>query len=143
MTRLAPARSSFSSVASSSARATMNTPSLRKRALMVMKRLSASESRSTMSARARAMPRATEDLVARGIAVQRDRPFADAVSYFDQAFSQGGYEVQARVQTPSSVAWTVKRPDGTVADAVVRNTKPTTIELTEVGTTAMKVEPAR
>ena len=74
---------------------------------------------------------------------QTNRPFADAVSYFDQAFKQGGYEVQARVQTPSSVAWTVKRPDGSVANAVVRNTKPTTIELAEVGTAAMKVEPAR
>jgi hypothetical protein len=68
------------------------------------------------------------------------RPFADAVAYFDQQFKQTGYEVMARVDSPSATAWTVKRPDGTVANAVVRNTKPTTIELAEVSGAAAKIE---
>ncbi|HXU68728.1 MAG TPA: hypothetical protein VN947_05340 [Polyangia bacterium] len=61
-----------------------------------------------------------------------DRPFADTVAWFDQAFTGGGQHIVSRVATPSATAWSVERPDGTVANAVVRNTTPTTIELAEV-----------
>jgi hypothetical protein len=71
---------------------------------------------------------------------QTDRSFADTVSYFDNQFKQGGYKIEARVETPSATAWTVKRPDGTVADAVVRNTRPTTIEIAEVSSTSATVQ---
>jgi hypothetical protein len=63
---------------------------------------------------------------------QTNGSFADTVSYFDGQFKQSGYQVTARLETPSATVWTVKRPDGTVANAVVRNTKPTTFELTEI-----------
>jgi hypothetical protein len=72
-----------------------------------------------------------------------DRSFADTVSYFDQQFKQGGFQQLARVETPSATAWTLKRPDGTVANTVVRNTQPTTVEIAEASATAAKVEPQR
>lgn len=69
-----------------------------------------------------------------------DRSFGDTVSYFDQKFKATGYKIDARVETPSSTAWTVKRPDGTVANAVVRNTTPTTIELNEVASATGEID---
>jgi hypothetical protein len=60
-----------------------------------------------------------------------DRSFGESVAYFDSLFKQGGYRRLSRNQTPSATAWTVKRPDGSIAAAVVRNTTPTTLELTE------------
>jgi hypothetical protein len=68
---------------------------------------------------------------------QTDRPFADTVAFFDQQFKQPGFKQLARVETQSATAWTVKRPDGTVANAVVRNTKPTTLELAEATATEL------
>jgi len=59
---------------------------------------------------------------------ETNRSFSDVVSFFDQS----GYQVVERTDTPGATAWTVKRPDGTVAHAVVRNTRPTTFELVEV-----------
>jgi len=61
-----------------------------------------------------------------------DRPFGDTVASLDTEFKQSGFRRLARVETPSATAWSVKRPDGSVANAVVRNTTPTTIELTEL-----------
>lgn len=72
---------------------------------------------------------------------QIDRPFADTVAFFDQQFKQSGFKQLARVETQSSTAWTVKRPDGTVANAVVRNTKPTTFELTEAAASEVTLQP--
>ena len=63
---------------------------------------------------------------------ESDGSFADTVAYFDAQFKQPGYRRLARVESPSATAWTVRRPDGSVADAVVRNTTPTTFELTEL-----------
>jgi hypothetical protein len=74
---------------------------------------------------------------------QSDRSFADTVSFFDQQFKQASYQVMARVETPSATAWTLKRPDGTVANCVVRNTSPATIEIAEAAATAATVLPSR
>jgi len=63
---------------------------------------------------------------------ETEKSFADTVSFFDQQFKQPGYEIVARVETPSATAWTVKRTDGTIANAAVRNTKPTSFEIAEV-----------
>ncbi len=62
------------------------------------------------------------------------RSYAATVAYFDARFRRGGYRTQARVETATATAWSVKRPDGTVAQAAVRDTTPTSIELTEVTT---------
>jgi hypothetical protein len=70
---------------------------------------------------------------------QTDRSFGDTVAYFDQQFKQGGYETMARVEAPSATAWTIKRPDGTVANVIVRNTTPTTFELAEVAATTAEI----
>jgi len=70
-----------------------------------------------------------------------DRSFADTVSYFDSQFKAAGTSILARVATRSSTAWKVKRPDGNVANAVVRNTSPTTFELTEVSAAPAKMPP--
>ena len=72
---------------------------------------------------------------------QTKRKFSDTVSYFDRQFKQAGYKILARVETPSAVAWTVQRPDGTVANAVVRDTKPTTFEIAEANVAAATVTP--
>jgi hypothetical protein len=74
---------------------------------------------------------------------ETDRSFADTVSFFDQEFKQPGFQVQARAVTASATSWTVKRPDGTVANAAVRNTRPTTFEIAEVTAEAVKIKPER
>jgi hypothetical protein len=63
---------------------------------------------------------------------QTTKSYSDTVSFFDREFSKSGYQQRARVVTPSATAWTVQRPDGSLANAVVRNTKPITIETVEV-----------
>ncbi len=71
---------------------------------------------------------------------QTDQSYADTVSHFENQFKQGGYKVEAKVESPSATAWTVRRPDGTIADAVVRNTTPTTVELAEVASTRAEIK---
>ncbi len=66
---------------------------------------------------------------------ETDRPFADTVAWFDAALRAHGYRMRARVETASATAWTVARADGTPAQVAVRNTTPTSIEITEVVTT--------
>lgn len=74
---------------------------------------------------------------------QVDRSFADTVSFFDTQVKQQGFQSLARVETPSATAWTVKRPDGSVANVVVRNTNPTTFEIAEATATSAAVAPQR
>ncbi|HZS36911.1 MAG TPA: hypothetical protein VFF06_08795 [Polyangia bacterium] len=62
---------------------------------------------------------------------ESNRPYGDTVSYFDQEFQKGGFQLMARTVTPSSTAWVVKRPDGKIANAIVRNTSPATLEIVE------------
>ncbi len=57
--------------------------------------------------------------------------YNDTVGFFDRQFGQTGYQTLARTVTPSATAWSVRRPDGGVANAIVRNTSPTTIETIE------------
>jgi hypothetical protein len=61
-----------------------------------------------------------------------NKGYQEVVAHFDQQFKQSGYESQARVTTPNSTAWTVQKPDGTIANVVVRNTRPTSFEVIEV-----------
>jgi hypothetical protein len=75
-----------------------------------------------------------------GLAVVKE---IHAVAVFDQEFKQSGYQMPARVETPSATAWTVRRRDGTVANAVVRKTSPTTIELTEAAAASATVPTPR
>ena len=70
-----------------------------------------------------------------------DRSHAETIAYFDDWFKATGSRIVSRVQTRSATAWRVKRPDGNVANAVVRNTSPTTIELTEVSAAPAKMPP--
>lgn len=66
---------------------------------------------------------------------ETDRSFGDTVAYFDAALRGHGFRTRARVETASATAWTAVRPDGTVAQVAVRNTTPTSIEVTEVVST--------
>lgn len=63
---------------------------------------------------------------------ESERPYADAVKFFDQEFQRAGYQQTSRTVTSSATAWVVRRPDGNVANVIVRNTSPTTIEAVEV-----------
>jgi hypothetical protein len=50
------------------------------------------------------------------------------VSQLDQKLKGEGIEPIAKTTTQSSTAWNVRMPDGHIANLVVRNTQPTTIE---------------
>lgn len=54
--------------------------------------------------------------------------YKQAVSHFDQKLKSEGIAPIAKTTTQSSTAWNVRMPDGHVANVVVRNTQPTTIE---------------
>jgi hypothetical protein len=50
------------------------------------------------------------------------------VSLLDEKLKGEGIEPIAKTTTQSSTAWNVRMPDGHIANLVVRNTQPTTIE---------------
>ena len=58
--------------------------------------------------------------------------YDESVGFFDDQFKKTKTRVLARTVTTTATAWTLRRPDNTVAHAVVRNTTPTTVEVSEV-----------
>ncbi len=54
--------------------------------------------------------------------------YRQTVSSFDSKLNGEGIEPIAKTTTQSSTAWNVRMPDGHIANVVVRNTQPTTIE---------------
>jgi hypothetical protein len=60
------------------------------------------------------------------------KPYADAVKFFDAQFRQQGFQQTSRMVTATATAWVVRRPDGNVANVIVRNTSPSTVEAVEV-----------
>jgi len=54
--------------------------------------------------------------------------YTQTVGQLDQKLKNEGIEPMAKTTTPSSTAWNVRMPDGHIANVIVRNTKPTTIE---------------
>jgi hypothetical protein len=56
------------------------------------------------------------------------QPYRQAVSQLDQKLKGEGIQPIAKTTTQSSTAWNMRMPDGHVANVVVRNTQPTTIE---------------
>jgi|SRR6185312_9621401 len=56
------------------------------------------------------------------------QPYHKAVSAFDQNLKGEDITSLARTTTKSSTAWNLRMPDGNIANVVVRNTQPTTIE---------------
>lgn len=58
--------------------------------------------------------------------------YKQTVSHFDQKLKGEGIEPIAKTTTQSSTAWNVRMPDGHIANVVVRNTQPTTIESVQV-----------
>ncbi len=60
------------------------------------------------------------------------KPYADVVKFFDTQFQQKGYQQTSRAVTPTATSWTVRRPDGNVANVIVRNTSPATVETVEI-----------
>lgn len=55
-------------------------------------------------------------------------PYKRTVSQLDQKLKGEGIQPIAKTTTQSSTAWNVRMPDGHIANLVVRNTQPTTIE---------------
>jgi hypothetical protein len=55
-------------------------------------------------------------------------PYKRTVSQLDQNLKGEGIAPIAKTTTQSSTAWNVRMPDGHIANLVVRNTQPTTIE---------------
>ena len=54
--------------------------------------------------------------------------YKQTVSHLDQKMKGEGIEPIAKTTTQSSTAWNMRMPDGHIANVVVRNTQPTTIE---------------
>ncbi len=54
--------------------------------------------------------------------------YHQAVNRLDQTLKGEGIQPIAKTTTQSSTAWNVRMPDGHIANMVVRNTQPTTIE---------------
>lgn len=64
------------------------------------------------------------------------QPYKQAVSQFDQKLKGEGIQPIAKTTTQSSTAWNVRMPDGHIANVVVRNTQPTTIEAVQASAMA-------
>ena len=65
-------------------------------------------------------------------AFSTEASYDDTVGWFDARLKHGGYRIRSRVSAPGTTAWIARRPDGSVAEVAVRNTTPTTFEITEV-----------
>jgi hypothetical protein len=59
---------------------------------------------------------------------ETSKPYKTTVGYFDKLVKNGDAERLQRTVTKTATAWSLKMPDGTIQNVVVRNTKPTTIE---------------
>lgn len=57
--------------------------------------------------------------------------YEESVRFFDEQFKKPKTRVLARTVTTTATAWTLRRSDNTIAHAVVRNTSPTTVEVSE------------
>lgn len=67
--------------------------------------------------------------------------YHQAVSQFDQKLKGEGIQPIAKTTTQSSTAWNVRMPDGHIANVVVRNTQPTTIESVQAAAVAGTMSP--
>jgi hypothetical protein len=72
---------------------------------------------------------------------QTDGSHADVVKFFDQEAAQPGNTQRARDTTQTTTAWTIVLPRGTVANVIVRNTQPTTIEIVSARGVVAEVQP--
>jgi len=60
---------------------------------------------------------------------QTDLPYSDAVSFFDDSLSRGGFTVTERTNGPGGTFWSVRSADGSPGRVAVRDSKPTTVEI--------------
>jgi hypothetical protein len=58
-----------------------------------------------------------------------DRPYANVIGFFDRQVTEPGILELARDTTRTATAWAMILPHGRVANVIVRNTQPTTIEI--------------
>jgi hypothetical protein len=73
----------------------------------------------------------TEDIVGAGAldrVYETNKPYKDAVGYFDGKVKSGTATQLSRTVTRTATGWELQLPDGSTQNIVVRNTKPTTIE---------------
>lgn len=59
---------------------------------------------------------------------ETNKPYKQTVAHFDKMVKSGQAEQMERTVTKTATGWSLKMPDGTVQNVVVRNTQPTTIE---------------
>ncbi len=57
--------------------------------------------------------------------------YAESVSAFDGMVARPGFRRIARSVTRTATAWTLRRPDGSLATAIVRDTRPVTLEIVQ------------
>ena len=104
---------------------------------------------STSAAEVRAFPemsktKTAEEEVVGARAVDRvyetNKSYKNTVGYFDKMVKNGRAEQMQRTVTRTATGWSLKLPDGTIQNVVVRNTRPTTIE-TVKATAAVGEEP--
>jgi hypothetical protein len=60
---------------------------------------------------------------------QIDRPYTTVIGFFDRQVTEPGILELARDTTRTATAWAMVLPHGRVANVIVRNTQPTTIEI--------------
>jgi hypothetical protein len=60
---------------------------------------------------------------------QIDRPYTTVIGFFDRQVTEPGILELARDTTRTATAWAMVLPHGRVANVIVRNTQPTTIEV--------------
>jgi len=58
--------------------------------------------------------------------------YQDSVKAVDQKLASAGDKQLAKTTTSCSTAWNLRTPDGHIANVIVRNTQPTTIETEQI-----------
>jgi hypothetical protein len=89
----------------------------------------------------KAPPEAVSGVHAVDRVYQVARPYRDIVAFFDRQATERGIMEVGRDVTQTSTAWALVLTPGRVANVIVRNTQPTTIEI--VSATGVAEIPAR
>lgn len=102
------------------------------------------EMAATAEGRATAVSHPVLSMHATDAVYQSPLGYDDTVRYFDDQFAHKKLRVIARTVTETSTAWTVQRPDATVANIIVRTTTPrVTFEIAQVADDGRDWTPTR
>jgi hypothetical protein len=69
-----------------------------------------------------------------------NKSYRETIAFFDKHVKSGGTEQQMKLEVPSATAYRLKLRDGEIANVIVRNTTPTTIETVEAAAAELKMK---